>query len=382
MKTKILEKVAGNHDQMVTLVSEMVKIPSVSGDEAELAQYISAYCKDLGFETEIDRHGNLFAFVKGTRPGKRLIFNSHLDTVETGEGWSESPFSGRIDGDKIWGRGSTDCKGAIGAQIIAALSVVQAGLDFSGEICLMYPVEEEVQNVSHKGTYLALQDGFTGDMAINGEDTDLHVCLACEGMLEVLITTHGVGAHGATPKEGKNAIAMMCRVIDELNRIVPAVNKYTGSGSINPGVIQGGCRSSVVPDTCTLRCSRFTVPGENSALFLRQINEIFDRLTVADPDFSAEVELTYDSNPSIVDEADPIVKAMQVAHAHIGKDCPLMGTPQHDDADFLTNVAHIPTVLYGPGTGLLAHMPNEYVKIEELDEAAQVYALAIMEALG
>lgn len=382
MKTKILEKVAGNHDQMVTLVSKMVKIPSVSGDEAALAQYISAYCKDLGFETEIDRHGNLFAFVKGARPGKRLIFNSHLDTVETGEGWSESPFSGRIDGDKIWGRGSTDCKGAIGAQIIAALSVVQAGLDFSGEICLMYPVEEEVQNVSRKGTYLALQDGFTGDMAINGEDTDLHVCLACEGMLEVLITTHGVGAHGATPKEGKNAIAMMCRVIDELNQIVPAVNKYTGSGSINPGVIQGGCRSSVVPDTCTLRCSRFTVPGENSALFLRQINEIFDRLTAADPDFSAEVELTYDSNPSIVDEADPIVKAMQAAHAHIGKDCPLMGTPQHDDADFLTNVAHIPTVLYGPGTGLLAHMPNEYVKIEELDEAAQVYALAIMEALG
>ena len=100
-----------------------------------------------------------------------------------------------------------------------------------------------------------------------------------------------------------------------------------------------------------------------------------------DPAFSAVVELTYDSNPSIVDEESPIVKAMQAAHAHIGKECPLMGTPQHDDADYLTNVAHIPTVLYGPGTGLLAHMPNEYVKIEELVQAAQVYALAIMEAL-
>ena len=381
MKDRILARVDANHDRMVQLVSEMVKIPSVSGDEKQLAEYLEGYCSKLGLATEIDRHGNFFAFAKGKTPGKRLIFNSHLDTVEVGEGWDSDPFSGKIDGDKVWGRGSTDCKGAIGAQIMAVASVIEAGLDFSGEICLMYPVEEEVQNVSRKGTYLALKDGFTGDMAINGEDTDLHVCLACEGMLEVLITTHGVGAHGATPQEGKNAIKMMCKVIDELEKIVPGVNKYTGSGSVNPGVIQGGKRSSVVPDTCTLKCSRFIVPGENGELFVNQINAIFARLQAADPAFKADVELTYESNPSIVDEKDPIVLAIQKAHAMIGKECPLMGTPQHDDADFLTNIANIPTVLYGPGTGNLAHMPNEYLKISELDEAAKIYALTIMETL-
>ncbi|MDD4722958.1 MAG: ArgE/DapE family deacylase [Acidaminococcaceae bacterium] len=381
MNDKILARVEINHDRMVKLVSDMVKIPSVSGNEKNLAVFLNEYCTKLGFSTEIDRHGNFFAFIKGKRAGKRLIFNSHLDTVEVGDGWDSDPFSGKIDGDKLWGRGSTDCKGAIGAQIIAAMSIVEAGLDFSGEICLMYPVEEEVQNVSRKGTYLALKDGFTGDMAINGEDTDLHVCLACEGMLEVLIITHGVGAHGATPQEGKNAIRMMCRVIDELEKIIPGVNKYTGSGAINPGIIQGGHRSSVVPDTCTLKCSRFTVPGETGELFVNQIKEIFARLKADDPAFKAEVEMTYESNPSIVDEKELIVSAIQNAHAIIGKDCPLMGTPQHDDADFLSNVGHIPTVLYGPGTGLLAHMPNEYLKISELDEAAKVYALTIMEAL-
>ena len=381
MNEKVLSCVDANRDQMIRLVSDMVKIPSVSGNEAELAQYLMKYCTELGFECEIDRHGNFFAYIKGNRPGKRLIFNSHLDTVEVGEGWDSDPFSGRIDEDKIWGRGSTDCKAAIGSQIIAALSVKQAGADFAGEICLMYPVEEEVQNVQRKGTYLALKDGFTGDMAVNGEDTDLHVCLACEGMLEVKITTHGVGAHGATPKEGKNAIVMMCKVVEELEKIVPGVNKYTGSGSVNPGVIEGGCRSSVVPDTCTLKCSRFTVPGEGSELFLSQIEDIFAKLKAEAPDFKADVELTYDSNPSIVDEDADIVKAIIKAHEGIGKDCPLYGTPQHDDADFLTNVGHIPTVLYGPGTGVLAHMPNEYVKISELEEAAKVYALTILEAL-
>lgn len=382
MKKQVLERVDANREKMINLVSDMVKIPSVSGNEAELAKFLVAYCVNLGFECEIDKYGNFFAFIKGKNPGKRLIFNSHLDTVEVGEGWTVDPFSGKIEPDKIWGRGSTDCKAAIGAQIIAALSVKEADADFDGEICLMYPVEEEVQCVERKGTYLSLKDGFTGDYAVNGEDTDLHVCLACEGMLEAKITTHGVGAHGATPKQGKNAIAMMCKVVEELQKIVPGTNEYTGSGSINPGVIEGGCRSSVVPDTCVLKCSRFIVPGENGQLFVDQINEIFEKLKKEDPDFKADVELTYDSNPSLIDKESPIVKAIMDAHTDIGKECPLYGTPQHDDADFLTNIANIPTVLYGPGTGVLAHMPDEYVKISELEEAAKVYAMTILNILN
>ncbi|WP_196599430.1 M20 family metallopeptidase [Pectinatus frisingensis] len=232
-----------------------------------------------------------------------------------------------------------------------------------------------MQDVNRKGTYKALLDGFTGDMAVNGEDTDLHVCLACEGMLEVKITTHG-----ATPYKGKNAIQMMCSIIDELSKITLGFNQYTGNSSINPGIIEGGCRSSVVPDTCVLTCSRFTVPGETSKLFLEQIKNIFTKLQEKDPQFNADVKLTYDSNPSIVDEDSDIVKALKKAHAQIGKNCPLYGTPQHDDADFLTN-NHIPTVLYGPGTGLLAHMPNEYVLVSEIEEAAKIYALTILEVL-
>lgn len=381
MKQRILDCVAANQEAMFKLCADMVRIPSVSGDEAKLAEFVDAYCKALGFESEIDRHGNVLAIIKGKKPGKRIAFNSHLDTVEVGEGWDDDPFSGEIRDGRLWGRGSTDCKGPIAAQIIAAKSLVESGVEFNGEIALMYPVEEEVQNVSRKGTLKMLQDGFTADMCVNGEDTDLRVCLACEGMLEILITTVGLGAHGATPYKGRNAIKMMCRVVEELEKIVPAVNKYTGSGSINPGIIRGGERSSVVPNSCMLRVSRFTVPGETGQMFLDQVNEIIARLKAEDPTFEAHAELTYDSNPSIVDEDAEIVKAIHAAHTAIGKDCPYTGTPQHDDADFLTNVAHIPTVIYGPGTGLLAHMPNENVLLSELIEASQVYALTMYEVL-
>lgn len=381
MKQKILGNLKANENEMLTLLSNMVKIPSVSGDEAELAKYINDYCTKLGFESEIDGHGNVIAIVKGKKTGKRLAFNSHLDTVPVGEGWTHDPFSGEIIGDRMYGRGSTDCKASIAAQIIATKSLIEAGADFAGEIALCYPVEEEVQNVSRKGTYRMLKDGFTADMCINGEDTDLRVCVAGGGMLEVKITTIGLGAHGATPNEGKNAIKMMCKVIEKIEKLIPGYNKYIGSGSINIGVISGGERSSVVPDRCEIKVSRFTVPGETGPMFYSQILGILERLKAKYPSFDAIAELTYDSNPSFVSEDDPIVKSMINAHSQLDMECPLTGTPQHMDADFLINVGNIPTVIYGPGTGLMAHMPDEYVLIEEVITAAKVYALAAYDAL-
>jgi putative selenium metabolism hydrolase len=381
MKETILERLKSNEQEMFTLLSNMVKIPSVSGNEAAMAEYVNDYCLKLDFDSHIDRHGNVIAIVKGKQPGKRIAFNSHLDTVAIGDGWTGNPLSGEIIGDKMYGRGSTDCKASIAAQIISAKSLVEAGADFAGEIALSYPVGEEVQNISRKGTLKMLQDGFTADMAINGECTDLHVCLACGGMLEVKVTTIGVGAHGATPFKGKNAIRMMCKVIPEIDKLVPGYNKYTGRGSINLGVISGGERSSVVPDRCELKVSRFTVSGETGPMFYAQILGIIERLKLEDPNFSAIAELTYDSNPSVVGENEQVVKSIVNAHTALGMDCPLTGSPQHDDADFLTNTGHIPTVIYGPGSSLMAHMPDEYVLLEEVITAAKVYALTVYDAL-
>ncbi|MCD2492556.1 ArgE/DapE family deacylase [Lacrimispora sp. NSJ-141] len=374
MYQKILDIVKSHEDEMINLLAQMVKIPSVSGNEAELAKFITDYCGRLGFESEIDRHGNVLVLVKGGKPGKRIAYNNHLDTVPVGEGWTKDPFGAEIIDGKMYGRGSTDCKCGMAAQITAARALVESGIEFSGEIALMYAVDEEVQDISRKGTLKMLKDGFTADMCINGEDVDLHCCLVCEGMLEVKITTMGVGAHGATAFKGVNAIGMMCRIYDEIMKIVPGENKYV-KGSINPGVISGGERSSVVPDRCEMKVSRFTVPGETGAMFLGQINDIIAKLKAEDPTFDAVAELTYDSNPSEVSEDAEVVQAVVKAHEMLGKECPFYGTPQHDDADFMTNYSGIPTVLYGPGTGLKAHMPDEYVILDEVREAAQVYAL-------
>ena len=132
-------------------------------------------------------------------------------------------------------------------------------------------------------------------------------------MLEIQITTLGKRAHGSNPEYGINAIKNMCKIIDEIDKLQPSYNEYTGYGSIVPGVIMGGERSSVVPDRCELKVSRFTVPRETGTMFYSQVFRIIERLKLKEPNFDARAELLYDSNPSIVSENAEVVQKMSYA---------------------------------------------------------------------
>ncbi|MCR4443032.1 MAG: M20/M25/M40 family metallo-hydrolase [Peptococcaceae bacterium] len=383
MNNKLEDRILGaiNTHEIIELLSDFVKIPSISGEEARLAAYEADICSKIGLDTKIDSHGNVIAVLKGNKPGPRIALNSHLDTVGFGEGWSKDPVGAEIEGDRLYGRGSADCKASMVAHLIATKALIEAKADLSGEIVITHVVEEEVQNTARKGTVRMIKDGFQADMAINGEATDLNICVACEGMLEVKINTLGLRAHGSTPEKGINAISQMCKVINEISKLQPGYNKYTGYGSIVPGVIKGGERSSVVPDECELRVSRFIVPGENGPMFYSQILGIIERLKIADEKFNARAELVYNSNPSLISEDEIVVQRMIDAHKYIGLPYTVSGTPQHDDADYLVNMANIPTVIYGPGHGKIAHMPDEYVLIPDVVTAAKVYALTMFYAL-
>ncbi len=371
-------------NRVVELLKEYVRTPSVSGEEQELAEKVKNTCSEIGMDADIDRHGNVIASYKWPKPGPRINLNAHLDTVGYGEGWTRDPLGAALEGDLMYGRGSADTKASVVAQILGTKALIDADLPLSGEVVITTVVEEEVQDAARKGTVRLLKDGFTADMAINGEATDMKICLACEGMLEILFTTLGRRAHGSNPQEGINAIVQMSKVIDELGKLQPGYNKYTGYGSIVPGVINGGERSSVVPDVCELKVSRFTVPGETASLFYSQALGIIERLKLGDPSFNARAELLYDSNPSVVSEEEPIVKGMIAAFQELFAldTVELSGTPQHDDADWLTNLGGIPTVIFGPGQIKVGHIPDEYVDTKEVVQATEVYALTLYNVLN
>lgn len=379
MKEKILSLIDEN--EIVELLKQFVKIPSVSGDEANLAKFDYDTCKKFGMNAQIDRHGNLIATFQGKKPGPKIALNSHLDTVGFGDGWTKDPTGAEIEGDYLYGRGSADCKASMVAHIIATKALMQSGAELGGEIAITHPVEEEVQNAARKGTYKMMKDGFKADMAINGEATSNTICLACCGMLEVVVTTIGKRAHGSTPKEGVNAIDNMMKIIERLNKIQPGYNKYTGDGTIVPGVIRGGERSSVVPDFCELKVSRFIVPGENGPMFYAQVLGIIAQLQAEDPKFAARAELVYESRPSLISEEEAVVKHMIDAFSDMNLSHIISGTPQHDDADYLVNMGNIPTVIFGPGDGKVAHTPDECVSISQVVEATKIYALTLYHAM-
>lgn len=370
-----------NREEIVKMLSDFVKTPSVSGKEAEFADKVANICENIGLDTKIDRHGNVIAILKGSKPGPRIALNSHLDTVDYGEGWTRDPLGAKIEGDLLYGRGSADCKASMVCHIVAVNALKESEVDLAGEVVIAYAVEEEVPNVDRKGTVKLIKDGFTADMAINGEATNMDIAVACEGMLEIKIITMGKSAHGSNPKEGINAINHMYEIIKELNKLQPGFNKYTGYGSIVPGVIKGGERSSVVPDNCELKVSRFIVFGENGAMFYSQVQNIIEKLKHDNKIYNARAELTYESRPMQINEDEQIVKYMIDAYNKLGRPYKIVGTPQHDDADYLVNMANIPTVIFGPGQTKVGHTPDEYVELSDVVEAAKIYALTLYNAL-
>lgn len=369
--------------ELTQLLSDFVATSSLSGQECELAEKIQMKCAEIGMHSFVDRHGNVISSYKWSESGPTINFNSHMDTVGYGEGWVRNPLGGEIEGKKLYGRGSADCKASLAAQILAVKAVIESVPDLCGEVVMTHVVEEEVQDVNRKGTVKLLRDGFKTDMAINGEPTNLNPCIACNGMIEMLITTIGKRAHASTPQEGVNAIFQMCRVLQELSKLKPGYNTYTGYGSIVPGVIRGGEQSGVVPDFCELKVSRFIVPEESGLMFYNQISEIFRYLQFEDTAFRGNAEIAYESSPFLISESEPIVRHLTVALEELfGKKISLSGTPQHCDADFLVNMGKIPTIIFGPGEPRIGHVANEYVCLDDVIVAAQVYTLVIVNALS
>lgn len=369
-------------EKVTETLIELVNTPSISKQEQLLAEKISLMCSNMGLESTIDNHGNVIAKRNWSKAGIRLALNSHMDTVDVGDRWTKAPFKAEVIDGKLYGLGACDCKASMAAMLLAIEAIQNSNLDLSGELCLTAVVQEEVQSENAKGTVKLIRDGFQADMVIVGEPTNLNICLGCEGMIEVEVVTKGVPVHASNAEKGVNAIQHMVCVINEINKIKPGYHPLLGNGSINAGVITGGLRSSVVPDSCSLKIGRFIVKGESGQSFLEEVQGILNKLKEEDATFIGTAKLTYNSNAAIVDEQEPVVSILKKASKDVLKiDVPVIGTRAHLDSDFLVNMADIPSVALGPGDMKKAHEADEFVVLEDVVKAAHIYAYAIAYAL-
>lgn len=360
------------------------------GDVRESVRLASEKLAAEGFEVEtigdLEIVPNLIATLR-RGDGPTLLFNAHVDVVPTGEvsAWSHPPFAAEIADGRVYGRGAGDDKASVTAQVMGAIAFVRSGVPFNGTLIVNVVGDEETGG-RHGAKFVAENISTRPDYAIVGEQTMNRVAVGERGFASTEVVVHGRAAHGALPREGANAIEAMAEVVVALRReLWPALEERThpyfnhSSASIN--MIQGGIKQNVVPDRCSIYIDRRIIPGENPDDNVREIREIAERAIAGVPGTTVEVRGLGLTPATMSEPESPVVRAMLAANERLGLSTQLTGFSMGTDGRHFAAVG-IPTIIYGPGDPALAHIPDEWVGIDEVMEATRAYALAALELLG
>jgi acetylornithine deacetylase/succinyl-diaminopimelate desuccinylase family protein len=363
-------------DDVISLLGDLVKIPSACGEEKSLAEFIHKWLLENGLPAEFldvkPNRPNVIARMKAPVPGPRILLNGHMDTVKVGEGWTRDPFGAQVEDGKMFGRGTQDMKSGLAAILWAAAACKEEGLPKRGELIVAAVIDEEAHDW---GTYGLIQRGVTTglDFAMISESTDLNVVTAHRGRAMFEIEVHGKSAHSHWPEHGVNAIEKAALLINALPRISAPAHPRLGHPTVNTLAIEGGQEEvMLVPEECRVVIDRCLVPGYSSKAALEDLRRLISevginadaKLAPRDTPYCDPFEIP-DSNPNIpriVEAASKVLGRQPKIDAHYGP-C---------DSCILVNQGGIPTIEFGPSGGKL-HECDEYVNIDSTRKTADVY---------
>ena len=292
----------------------------------------------------------LLAARVGSAQGPTVVLHGHLDVVPA----HPEQFEPRVDGDRILGRGAYDMKGALAA-MMGALEELRNEQEV--RVVLAVVPDEESEEEVDRGTEFLIEKGFTGDFAITGEPTDLHVGVQAKGVLAMRLEVTGTSAHGATPWLGENAIL---KALDAFRSIesLPFARESSDlfdRPSINLGRILGGDALNKVPDRCFIDVDIRYLPGQEPVEIRAQVEELPD----------VEVKAQFHRVPAIVDRNNPFVRVLsESVSAVLDSETISVGRDGASDAICFIN-AGVPAVEFGP-VGGGHHGPAEWVSASSL----------------
>lgn len=377
-------------NDVVGLTRQLVDTPSHAeiGEEA-VARIAREAMESLGYhDVAVDDVGNVTGRIPGTGSGC-IVFDSHLDTVGVGDAgaWTSNPFRATERGGRLYGRGTSDMKGALAA-MITGLAGLLGDDPPACDIIVSASIAEELVEGYALGFVL---DRYPATAVVIGESTNLELARAQRGRAEIQVETRGIPAHSSTPELGVNAVKSMAVVISALSAMDLPTDELLGSAVLEvtdvksepyPGL-------SVIPERCLATFDRRLLVGETEESVLGQIEQALDNLKPDNPQLQAFESIAVDrftswtgaelSAPNfspawrVADDA-PVVKAGQAALEAAGLE------PTISHYAFCTNGSesagrrNIPTIGFGPGTEAEAHRIDESVEIEQLHQAASGYA--------
>ena len=384
-------------DEVAELAKSLIRIPSVNppGKEKEVAEFTASWFEKRGFDCEIRSKDPIRPNVvvrleggAGGRPGPSLLFNTHMDVVPVGEGWTHPPFDPVKEDRRLFGRGSCDTKGGMAAMMLA-MDVLRSRAKERRSRTLTFQCVADEETGGSSGSSFLARDGTRADFGIVAEPTDLAVCTAHKGDITFELTTKGSAAHASLPKEGHSAIADMNRAISELldygKQIQTKVNHpLLGSPTVNVGVISGGLKSNIIPDRCWIAAERRVVPPEEVDQCKKEIESLFTGLKATQPGFDFDLQFINATGASEVSGEHKGVKTLLSVLHDLKAKSPAqpVGFTATCDAYFLNKLAGVPTVIIGPGSLSRAHTRDEYVDVEELGTAAKAYAWTALRFLA
>lgn len=318
------------------LTRQLIDIPSLTGDEKALAEFLAEQLTTLGYHVQRQAVANdRFNLIATTGESPRLVFSTHLDTVPPFIPSSE-------DAEYIYGRGSCDAKGIIAAQVAATERLRANGLNGLG---MLFTVDEELSSL---GAQKANEHPLAREcrFLINGEPTDNRLATGTKGSLRLIITTEGRAAHSAYPEAGDSAILRLLDVLHDLRGCDWPADEFFGDTTCNIGVLNGGTRPNVIPDHA------------RAELQIRLATDIERVRPLIEQAVAGRARVEYAS------AHDP-VRLFAVA----GFDsCVVRFTT---DVPYLSNWGR--PLLLGPGSILDAHTEHERIAKSELERAIEIY---------
>ena len=377
---------------LIEFTQKLVRQQSLSGEEGAVSQIVLNEMISLGFDkTWVDENGSVIGIIKGEKPGKTMLFDAHTDTVGIAPGsvWTKDPFGGEIIDGYLYGRGSADMKGALAAMIYAC-----AGIDrtqIAGRVVVSASVLEEVYE---GGTLKTVMDEIHPDYVVIGESSNLNLVHGGRGRAEIHIETIGKPSHSSSPQLGVNAVHLMMKVIEKVEKIELDEHPLLGPAilALTDIISEPYPAYSVIPSRCKVTYDRRLLTNETvenvlgAITSLPELKEIPFNAVIAQGEHQAYTGKTLTCTKFFpawqLDSEHPFVQSALSGLRESGLDPQLSAYRFCTNAAYSMGTAGVPTIGFGPGKEADAHIVDERLSVDELEKVANGYRGIIQAVLG
>ena len=413
---RVFNEVDARREQAISDLQSVVRIPSVTGDEGNVQDRVEEmfrerglaidrwettredilpFLEHVGDQPRYEGRPNVVGITEGSGAGRSIMLNAHVDVVDPGDSsfWTYGPWTGYVEGDLVYGRGSCDMKGGLITFLLALDALNAAGVKLAGDVRVASTVGEEDGGFGSLGTIVR---GHRADAVLISEPSNLAMIPAHAGSLVGRLTITGKSAHGAMRDEGVSAVEKFIPIFQDLhvweaerNRELnhPLFSHIKNKIPISFGYLRAGEWHSTVPETLVAEGRIGLLPGEDMHVFQEQVRQRIMSVAERDPWLRAHPPMlewvSGQFAPGETDPADPFPQALAEAHRRVTGDEPTVtGITAGTDLRLYTEIGQMPCVIYGAGDVSVAHQHDEHISVTDIQTAAKTVAALLVDWCG